>query len=284
MSQARELAPHKIRVNAIAPGFIDNRLFPGERGERYDNYNVRAETEILLGPGKPSDIAGAAVYLASDDARYVTGTYILVDGGMLLPPITEILGRPPCDADGRGVRGRIDAAESRLRRDVHPPGKVRGHLRLRPRSRDRRADATLHVRRGRSTRRSGLRPEQRFLFAVNETASPPARATGEVASYADRPGDRRADLAQPPADPRRRALPPDHRSGRAVPVRGQPRARHGRRCCPIDADGRLGPATRRAAARGLRPGPDPAGAARPLRRPSTRPGSACWSPTRASTR
>jgi glucose 1-dehydrogenase len=90
MSQARELAPHAIRVNAIAPGFIDNRLVPGERGARYDEFNLRAETEILLGPGKPSDIAGAAVYLASDDARYVTGTCILVDGGMLLPPISEI--------------------------------------------------------------------------------------------------------------------------------------------------------------------------------------------------
>jgi NAD(P)-dependent dehydrogenase (short-subunit alcohol dehydrogenase family) len=90
MSQARELAPHGIRVNAIAPGFIDNRLFPGERGERYDQFNVRAETEILLGPGRPSDIAGAAVYLASDAARYVTGTCLLVDGGLLLPPITEI--------------------------------------------------------------------------------------------------------------------------------------------------------------------------------------------------
>jgi glucose 1-dehydrogenase/3-oxoacyl-[acyl-carrier protein] reductase len=90
MSQARELAAHAIRVNAIAPGFIDNRLFEGERGEWYDEFNVRARTEILLGPGRPSDIAGAAVYLASDDARYVTGTCLLVDGGMLLPPVTEI--------------------------------------------------------------------------------------------------------------------------------------------------------------------------------------------------
>ena len=90
MSQARELAAHRIRVNAIAPGFIDNRLFEGERGERYDQFNIRAQTEILLGAGKPADIAAAAVYLASDDARYVTGTCLLVDGGLLLPPITEI--------------------------------------------------------------------------------------------------------------------------------------------------------------------------------------------------
>jgi len=90
MSQARELAPHRILVNAIAPGFIDVRLYPGERGERYDQLNQTIAQEVLLGGGEPADIAGAAVYLASDDARYVTGTCLLVDGGMLIPPVTDI--------------------------------------------------------------------------------------------------------------------------------------------------------------------------------------------------
>jgi NAD(P)-dependent dehydrogenase (short-subunit alcohol dehydrogenase family) len=90
MSQARELAPHNIRVNAIAPGFIDIRLYPGERGEGYDRACEQVLGEVPFGRGAPSDIAGAAVYLASDDARYVTGTYILVDGGMLIPPLATV--------------------------------------------------------------------------------------------------------------------------------------------------------------------------------------------------
>lgn len=90
VNQGRELAPHKITANAIAPGFIDVRLYPGERGEHYDQAGETIDQQILLGRGYPSDIAGAAVYLASDDARYVTGTCILVDGGLLIPPITDI--------------------------------------------------------------------------------------------------------------------------------------------------------------------------------------------------
>ena len=87
MSQARELAPHRIRANAIAPGFIDVRRHPGERGADYDRANEIILAEVPLGAGVPLDIALAAVYLASDESRYVTGACLLVDGGMLVPPL-----------------------------------------------------------------------------------------------------------------------------------------------------------------------------------------------------
>jgi NAD(P)-dependent dehydrogenase (short-subunit alcohol dehydrogenase family) len=90
MSQARELAAHRIRVNAIAPGFIDVRLYPGERGPAYEEANAIVEPQVPLGRGKPLDIAMAAVYLASEEARYVTGTCLLVDGGMLVPPLATV--------------------------------------------------------------------------------------------------------------------------------------------------------------------------------------------------
>ena len=89
-SQALELARQRIRVNAIAPGFIDIRAFPGERGERYDVYNQRAEVEIPLGRGVPPDIANAVVYLVGEESRYVTGQTLFVEGGYLLAPISEI--------------------------------------------------------------------------------------------------------------------------------------------------------------------------------------------------
>jgi 3-oxoacyl-[acyl-carrier protein] reductase len=78
-SVARELAPRGIRVNAVAPGFIETDM-TAKLPE-----NIRAATvgEIALGRfGSTEDVANAVAFLASDDAGYITGTTLAVDGGM----------------------------------------------------------------------------------------------------------------------------------------------------------------------------------------------------------
>jgi NAD(P)-dependent dehydrogenase (short-subunit alcohol dehydrogenase family) len=78
---AVELAPFRIRVNSILPGGILTPLVHGGREEK-----VAAEMDTMQPwpeHGVGDDIAGAAVYLASPDARYVTGIYITVDGGLV---------------------------------------------------------------------------------------------------------------------------------------------------------------------------------------------------------
>jgi NAD(P)-dependent dehydrogenase (short-subunit alcohol dehydrogenase family) len=89
---AADLAKHNIRVNAVVPGFITTNIFTsalGLEGEVRDHVNgVIAQTAAHAQPvqraGRPEDIAAAVAYLASDDASFVTGTHILVDGGMLI--------------------------------------------------------------------------------------------------------------------------------------------------------------------------------------------------------
>lgn len=80
-SLAKELALNNIRVNAIAPGFIDTDM---TRSLPKDKFEERM-TSIKMGRiGKPEDIAKTALYLASDLSEYVTGQVIGVDGGMLI--------------------------------------------------------------------------------------------------------------------------------------------------------------------------------------------------------
>ena len=84
-SMAQELAPHRIRVNAIAPGAIRT---PINRPAWDSEAALKAlMTLIPYGRiGEPEDIARAAVWLASDDSDYVVGTTLFVDGGMTLYP------------------------------------------------------------------------------------------------------------------------------------------------------------------------------------------------------
>jgi glucose 1-dehydrogenase len=84
-SLAQEVAPERIRVNAIAPGAIRT---PINRGawDTQDAYN-RLLTLIPYGRiGEPDDVARAAVWLASDESDDVVGTTLFVDGGMTLYP------------------------------------------------------------------------------------------------------------------------------------------------------------------------------------------------------
>lgn len=77
---AIELAPDRIRVNSIAPTFVETEMTRPMLADPEFAADVRAR--IPLGEvGQPRDIAGAAVYLASDASCLVTGTSLLVDGG-----------------------------------------------------------------------------------------------------------------------------------------------------------------------------------------------------------
>ncbi len=75
---ARELGRKGIRVNAVAPGFIETRMTEGIPDKVIDKLLERVP---LARMGKPLDIANAYLFLASDEAAYITGHVLSVDGG-----------------------------------------------------------------------------------------------------------------------------------------------------------------------------------------------------------
>src|SRR5436305_1268342 len=84
---ALELAGRHIRVNAICPGYIDTRLWDEQLRHSSDPQEVAARTTALHPVGRrgvPADVAEAALYLASDAASFVTGTELVVDGGLTI--------------------------------------------------------------------------------------------------------------------------------------------------------------------------------------------------------
>jgi NAD(P)-dependent dehydrogenase (short-subunit alcohol dehydrogenase family) len=76
-----ELAEHQIRVNTVSPGVTATPLLEARLAGNTDLRDAILDRVPLRRPGRPDDIAAAALYLASDDAAYVTGQNLFVDGG-----------------------------------------------------------------------------------------------------------------------------------------------------------------------------------------------------------
>ena len=87
-SLAVSLAPHGIRVNGIAPGLIRTPLTNLWMASRADDLVKHYDKKILLGHvGQPDDCAGAAVFLCSPAAGYITGEIIVIDGGLTIQQV-----------------------------------------------------------------------------------------------------------------------------------------------------------------------------------------------------
>jgi NAD(P)-dependent dehydrogenase (short-subunit alcohol dehydrogenase family) len=91
---AADLAKHRIRVNAVCPGFITTNIFASAfdlQGEQRDQANavigqIAPQAQPVQRAGRPEDIAAAVTFLASEDAAFITGTHLVVDGGLTIGP------------------------------------------------------------------------------------------------------------------------------------------------------------------------------------------------------
>lgn len=80
---AQELGPHGITVNAIGPGVIDTPLAHGLAGDEDGPIRTALEERTPVGRvGRPADIAGLINYMVGPDGSFMTGSYVLIDGGL----------------------------------------------------------------------------------------------------------------------------------------------------------------------------------------------------------
>jgi NAD(P)-dependent dehydrogenase (short-subunit alcohol dehydrogenase family) len=78
---AARYAPDGIRINVIAPGLIDTPMAQRAAADPAIRSFLRTKQPLAAGPGTPEHCTEAAVYLCSDEARFVTGSVLVVDGG-----------------------------------------------------------------------------------------------------------------------------------------------------------------------------------------------------------
>ena len=81
---ALEYARQGIRVNAVCPGMIDTPMTALKAGDTFDWDELAGELVPMGRRGSPAEVAEAVLWLCSDATSYVTGTALLVDGGLLL--------------------------------------------------------------------------------------------------------------------------------------------------------------------------------------------------------
>lgn len=107
---AAELAPRRIRVNSVSPGYIETPMF-------HDNVPADAQAAVVAAVaagriGTAEDVAGAVAFLASGEASYVNGQDLVIDGGLIasMPASTVGRPRPPARADRAAPAARTARA------------------------------------------------------------------------------------------------------------------------------------------------------------------------------